>query len=82
MASSRLLRKISQEYEMAIDADLILRQARHIQRLELDTGRAQELAEETRALIENVFAASQAAAFEDNPDQFALLLSELRDKEP
>lgn len=35
---------------MAINADLILRQARHIQRLELDPGRAQELAEETRPI--------------------------------
>lgn len=66
---------------MTIDSDLILRQARDIQRLALDPARAAELAEETRALIENVLAASQAAVFEDDPDRFVSLLHALRDSD-
>jgi hypothetical protein len=67
---------------MAIDADLILRQAKDIQRVELEPTRAAELADETAGLIENALAASQAAAFEDHPDEFTRLLRELRDAGP
>lgn len=65
----------------SIDSDLILRQARAIQRLELDASRAAELAVELDDLIDSVFAASAAAAFEDDPSGFASLLCALRDAE-
>lgn len=64
---------------MPIDPDLILRQAIEVQRLKLDPRRAAELAEETQALIDNAFRASQSAQFEDDPDRFVSVLWELRD---
>ena len=67
---------------MPIDAELILRHAKNVQRLELNPVRAAELAQETAALVENALAASQAAAFEDDPDQFTRLLHALRDDGP
>jgi hypothetical protein len=66
---------------MAIDADLILRQATDIQRLALTEARAKELAEETQALLDLAREASDSAAFEDAPAQFLALLVELRDRQ-
>jgi len=64
---------------MAIDAELILRQARDLQRLDLDPARANELAEELRSLVEDAFVVSAAVPFEDDPGRFVGTLWELRD---
>ena len=64
---------------MPIDTDLILRQARELQRLEVAPARAAELAEEVRALLDNAVRAAQDAQFDDEPDRFLYLLSALRD---
>ena len=66
---------------MSIDADLIVRQAREVARLELDPTRAAELAHEINALIKNVLAASESIAFEDEPGQFTSVLNALRDRD-
>jgi len=65
---------------MAIDTDLILRQAADVQRLTLTATRAKELAQETQAILDSAFAASESTAFEDAPAQFLALLVELRDR--
>lgn len=64
---------------MGIDADLILRQAQELQRLRLDTARAEELADEVRGLIDSALRAAQDADFDDNPDRFLYALAALRD---
>jgi hypothetical protein len=64
---------------MPIDADLILRQAHELQELGVSPARAAELAEELRALVANVLGAAQDAQFDDEPDRFLCVLSELRD---
>ena len=64
---------------MTIDADLIARQARELQQLQVATARAAELAEEVQALIENALRAAQGAQFDDEPDRFLYVLSTLRD---
>ena len=65
---------------MAIDKDLILRQATDVQKLTLTASRASELARETQEMLDSVFAASQGTAFEDAPWQFLAMLVELRDR--
>ena len=65
---------------MAIDTDFILRQARELQRLELTRTRAHELAQETAGLVESAFAAAAGVEFEDEPEQFLAVLSELREQ--
>jgi hypothetical protein len=64
---------------MTIDAELIARQARDLQQLEVTTARATELAEEVHALIGNALRAAQSARFDDEPDRFLYVLSALRD---
>jgi len=64
---------------MPIDADLISRQARELQQLEVAGARAAELALEVRALVDNALRAAQDARFDDDPDRFLYLLSMLRD---
>jgi hypothetical protein len=64
---------------MTIDADLIGRQAREFQELEVAPARAGELAQELRALVDNALRAAQDAQFDDEPDRFLYLLSALRD---
>jgi hypothetical protein len=64
---------------MAIDADLIGRQARELQQLEVAAPRAAELAEEVRTLLESALSAARDAQFDDVPDHFRYLLSALRD---
>lgn len=65
---------------MAIDTDLVIRQARELQRLELTRARAQELAQETTGLVETAFAAAAGVELEDAPEQFLAVLSELRER--
>jgi hypothetical protein len=65
---------------MAIDAELILREAHEVQRMQIDRSRAGELAEEARALFDSAFLAAEHAAFEDDPDRFVSLLWELRER--
>lgn len=71
---------LEKEKNVAIDTDLILRQARELQRLELTRTRAQELAQETTGLVETAFAAAAGVEFEDEPGQFLAVLSELREQ--
>jgi hypothetical protein len=65
---------------MTIDADLILRQARELQRLSLAPPRAQELARETSDLVEAALAAATGTEFENEPEEFLAVLSELRER--
>lgn len=64
---------------MAIDADLIGRQARELQQLEVATPRAAELAEEVRTLLESALSAARDAQFDDVPERFLFMLTALRD---
>jgi hypothetical protein len=64
---------------MTIDADLILREAREFQQLELSPARAAELAVEVHALIQPVAHAANSAEFDDEPARFLHMLSALRD---
>jgi hypothetical protein len=65
---------------MAIDTDLILRQASDVQKLRLTASRASEIARETQEMLDSAFAASEDTAFEDAPSQFLAMLVELRDR--
>lgn len=65
---------------MVIDTDFILRQARELQRLELTRARAREIAQETMGLVVAAFAATAGVEFEDAPEQFLAVLSELREQ--
>jgi len=66
---------------MRIDPSLIERQARELQRLELEPGRAEELAAELLNLLEAAAAAGEQAQFEDDPADFPATLVRLRERE-
>jgi hypothetical protein len=65
---------------MPIDADLILRHASEVQRVQLERARAAELAEEAQSLFDSALLAGERAQFDDDPDRFVRLLWELRDQ--
>ncbi len=64
---------------MSIDADLVLREAREVQHVELGRERAVELASELESLLGAASRVAQDVSFDDDPGAFATSLWRLRD---